>query len=74
MFISCDQVDPHRSPKNAYFNSVIGIYFLSFYDHPILIMKSVENLLYAFAYDDNKWRYTEVEKLFRTLDIPASGS
>ena len=36
MFISCDQVDPHRSPKNAYFNSVIGIYFLSFYEHPVV--------------------------------------
>ena len=74
MFISCGQDEPLRSPKMAYFSCVIGIYFLSFYDHPILIMKSVENLLYAFAYDDNKWRYTEVKKLFRTLDIPASGS
>jgi len=37
MFISFGQDEPHRSPKEAYFNGVIGIYFLSFfYEHPVL--------------------------------------
>ena len=31
MFISCDQDEPYRSPKKAYFSPVIGIYFLSFF-------------------------------------------
>ena len=36
MFISCGQDEPQRSPKEAYLNCVIGIYFLSFfYDHPV---------------------------------------
>ena len=36
MFISCGQDEPHRSPKEAYFNCVIGIYFSSFfYEHPV---------------------------------------
>ena len=36
MFISCDPDEPYRSPKKAYFNCVIGIYFLSFfYEHPV---------------------------------------
>ena len=36
MFISFGQDEPHRSPKEAYFNCVIGIYFLSFfYEHPV---------------------------------------
>ena len=40
MFISFGQDEPHRSPKEAYFNCVIGIYFLSFfYEHPVCNQK-----------------------------------
>ena len=36
MFISCGQDEPHRSPKEAYFNCLICVYFLSFfYEHPV---------------------------------------
>ena len=36
MFISCGQDETQWSPKKAYFNCVIGIYFLSFfYEHPV---------------------------------------
>ena len=37
MFICCDPDEPYRSPKQAYFNHLIGIYFLSFfYEHPVV--------------------------------------
>ena len=36
MFISCGQYELYRSPKNAYFSCLIGLYFLSFfYEHPV---------------------------------------
>ena len=36
MSLSCGQDEPHSWPKNAFFNCVIGVYFVSFFfDHPV---------------------------------------
>ena len=57
MFISFGQDEPHRSPKEAYFNCVKGIYFLSFfYEHPVFIIivlcfsRYVNGMLYMIKF------------------------
>ena len=52
MFISCGQDEPQRSPQQAQFNQVIGIYFLSFfYEHPVGSNRNfkISNLIFSFS-------------------------
>ena len=54
MFISFGQDEPHRSPKEAYFNCVIGIYFLSFfYEHPVECVSPVFQTTKLFLFLKN---------------------